>query len=125
MRCRQKDLFDVLKAYAYFNSHIGYCQGMSFIAGLLLMFMPAEGTHDVCASPLRIVHVVGDLFSADAFFLFVEVMERLDNVHDPKMQGLMRNAELLDKMLRIEAPQISQHLVRLPLRVHAPRGRWV
>ena len=32
----------VLHAYAGYNLGVGYCQGMGFIAGTLVMYMPAE-----------------------------------------------------------------------------------
>lgn len=32
----------VLAAYALHNPKVGYCQGMNFLAGLLLLFMPEE-----------------------------------------------------------------------------------
>lgn len=34
---KQQALFNVLKAYALYDSEIGYCQGQAFVAGLLLM----------------------------------------------------------------------------------------
>ena len=33
----QVSLFNVLRAYSSLDDEVGYCQGMSFIAGLLLM----------------------------------------------------------------------------------------
>jgi hypothetical protein len=35
-------LTGVLKTYAYYNPEIEYCQGMNFIAGLLLMVFKDE-----------------------------------------------------------------------------------
>jgi hypothetical protein len=32
----------VLKAYSTYDTAVGYCQGMGFIAALLLMFMSEE-----------------------------------------------------------------------------------
>lgn len=49
---------------------IGYCQGMSYMAATLLMVMQPE----------------------DAFYTLVWMMERLDNVHDPKMSGYVEVA---------------------------------
>jgi hypothetical protein len=39
---QQKNLFHVLGAYSMYNQEIGYCQGMSQIAALLLMYMEEE-----------------------------------------------------------------------------------
>ena len=35
--CGQMSLFNLLKAYSLLDSEVGYCQGLSFVAGLLLM----------------------------------------------------------------------------------------
>ena len=40
--CRQQALFHVLGAYSMYNTEIGYCQGMSQIAALLLMYLNEE-----------------------------------------------------------------------------------
>ncbi|XP_053669039.1 mucin-5AC-like [Anopheles marshallii] len=39
---RQRSLFNVLVAYSMYNSEVGYCQGMSGLAGVLLMYMEEE-----------------------------------------------------------------------------------
>ncbi len=39
---RQQCLFNVLKAYALFDTDVGYCQGMGFVTGLLLLYMSEE-----------------------------------------------------------------------------------
>ena len=39
---RQQALFHVLAAYSMYNTEVGYCQGMSQIAALLLMYMNEE-----------------------------------------------------------------------------------
>jgi hypothetical protein len=36
---RQSDLFHVLAAYSVYNTEVGYCQGMSQIAAVLLMYL--------------------------------------------------------------------------------------
>lgn len=38
----QRALFNVLCAYSIYNSEVGYCQGMSQVAALLLMYMEEE-----------------------------------------------------------------------------------
>lgn len=39
---KQKSLYNVLVAYSMYNSEVGYCQGMSGLAGVLLMYMNEE-----------------------------------------------------------------------------------
>lgn len=36
----QEELFNLLKAYSLTDMPVGYCQGMGFLAGILLMYMP-------------------------------------------------------------------------------------
>ena len=38
----QDSMRRVLRAYASYDPDVGYCQGMGFVAGTLLMYMPAE-----------------------------------------------------------------------------------
>ncbi|ELT93344.1 hypothetical protein CAPTEDRAFT_212886 [Capitella teleta] len=38
----QLALFNLLKAYSLLDKEVGYCQGLSFVAGILLMHMPEE-----------------------------------------------------------------------------------
>jgi hypothetical protein len=40
--CRQRDLFQVLKAYSILNSTVGFSQAQAPLAAFLLMHMPAE-----------------------------------------------------------------------------------
>jgi len=37
-----ESLCDILKTYAFFNPEVEYCQGMNFIAGLLLLFFKSD-----------------------------------------------------------------------------------
>ena len=46
---RQQALFHVLGAYSMYNTEVGYCQGMSQIAALLLMYLNEE----VCVTGLE------------------------------------------------------------------------
>ncbi|KAF5928686.1 hypothetical protein HPG69_008474, partial [Diceros bicornis minor] len=39
---KQQSLFHVLAAYSIYNTEVGYCQGMSQITALLLMYMNEE-----------------------------------------------------------------------------------
>lgn len=39
---KQRSLFNILAAYSIYNSEVGYCQGMSQVAALLLMYMDEE-----------------------------------------------------------------------------------
>lgn len=39
---KQQQLFNVLVAYSVYNTEVGYCQGMSTLAGMLLMYLGEE-----------------------------------------------------------------------------------
>jgi hypothetical protein len=41
---RQRALFNVLKAYSVLDKELGYCQSMSFIVAILLLYMPEQVT---------------------------------------------------------------------------------
>lgn len=42
---KNRVMFDILKAYSVYDSEVGYCQGLSFCIGTLLMLklQPVEG----------------------------------------------------------------------------------
>lgn len=40
-------LFNILKAYSILDEEVGYCQGLSFVAGILLMHMKEEEAYDI------------------------------------------------------------------------------
>ncbi|OMJ70048.1 hypothetical protein SteCoe_32067 [Stentor coeruleus] len=40
----QQSLRNILRAYAFFDTEIGYCQGMGYIAGIARMYMDEENT---------------------------------------------------------------------------------
>ena len=78
---RQQDLFHVLAAYSMYNSEVGYCQGMSQIAALLLMYLDEE---------------------EEAFWALSQLMvDRKYNMHGffiPQFPRLMRFQEHHDKV---------------------------
>ena len=39
---RQKQLYNILAAYSVYNTEIGYCQGMSTLTALILMYLADE-----------------------------------------------------------------------------------
>ncbi|RKP35149.1 rab-GTPase-TBC domain-containing protein, partial [Dimargaris cristalligena] len=50
----QRQLFDILKAYAHYNPEVGYCQGMGRLVGVFLMqHMSAEDSFWLLAATIR------------------------------------------------------------------------
>lgn len=41
-KCGNNKLYNVLKAYANYDNEVGYVQGMNYIVGLLLFYIPDE-----------------------------------------------------------------------------------
>ncbi|KAJ9600546.1 hypothetical protein L9F63_026315, partial [Diploptera punctata] len=89
---KQQALFNVLGAYSVYNLDIGYCQGMSQIAALLLMYLNEE----------------------DAFWaLSVLVSDKKYNMHGffiPGFPKLIRYQEHHDKIMNKFLPKLKKHL---------------
>ncbi|XP_077554061.1 growth hormone-regulated TBC protein 1-like isoform X5 [Haemaphysalis longicornis] len=77
---QQASLFNVLVAYAQFNQGVGYCQGLNFVAGLLLL-----ATEDEEAT----------------FWLLRALLERLlPDYYGRHMSGLLTDIEVLAQLIR-------------------------
>lgn len=76
----------LLQAFAVFNPRIGYCQGLNFIAGMMLVFMQEE----------------------DAFWLLVTVVERLlpDDYFTRSMVGTYVDQYVLAHIVKKCLPRI-------------------
>lgn len=42
LHCRQRALFNVLRAFANYDAEVGYCQGMTNIVATILMYCEEE-----------------------------------------------------------------------------------
>ena len=95
-------LFHIIKVYSILDTEIGYCQGLCFIAGLLLMHLPEE----------------------DAFTIFMEIMGdddnslpcnakkfNLRNLFKPEMQQVAMHNYIIQRILSELAPDLSEHLI--------------
>ena len=58
-------LLRVLRAYAVYDTEVGYCQGMNFLAGLLLTWMPNEATAFAGLVVLMQQQGLRDLYKSD------------------------------------------------------------
>ncbi|KAJ1564777.1 GTPase-activating protein [Nowakowskiella sp. JEL0078] len=86
----QESLFNVVKAYSLFDPEVGYCQGISFIVGPLLLNMPEEEAFCCC------VRLMKDYNFRELF--------------TPKMTGLQTWLFQFDKVLEEQMPAVSKHL---------------
>ncbi|KAK3733569.1 hypothetical protein QZH41_014819 [Actinostola sp. cb2023] len=89
---KQQALFHVLAAYSMYNVEVGYCQGMSGIAAILLMYLNEE----------------------DAFWaLSIMLTGRKHSMHGlfiPGFPKLLRFQEHHDRILKKLAPRLFKHL---------------
>lgn len=88
----QLALFNVLKAYAILDRQVGYCQGLSFIVGILLL------------------HVNNS--EENAFYLLKYLMIDLNlrEQYKPDMKGLQKFMYQFSRLLYEECPQLYKHL---------------
>ncbi|XP_034530046.1 USP6 N-terminal-like protein [Notolabrus celidotus] len=89
---KQQALFHVLTAYSMYNTEVGYCQGMSQITALLLIYMNEE----------------------DAFWALVRLLSApkhsMHGFFVPGFPKLMRFQEHHDRILKKTMPKLKQHL---------------
>ncbi|XP_051547171.1 USP6 N-terminal-like protein isoform X2 [Myxocyprinus asiaticus] len=89
---KQQDLFHVLTAYSVYNTEVGYCQGMSQITALLLIYMNEEDAFWALVKLLS-----GQKYAMHGFFV-------------PGFPKLMRFQEHHDHILQKMMPKLKQHL---------------
>ncbi|KAF1807360.1 rab-GTPase-TBC domain-containing protein [Mucor lusitanicus] len=86
----QEMLFNVIKAYSLFDEHVGYCQGLHFVVGVLLLHMPDEA----------------------AFCVLLKLMGHygLRGHFTPQMEKLHEHMYQFDQLLLQHLPQVHRHL---------------
>ncbi|KAK5981829.1 Rab-GAP TBC domain-containing protein [Trichostrongylus colubriformis] len=89
---KQQSLMNVLAAYAMYNTEVGYCQGMSQIAALFLMYLDEEDTF-WCMHAL----MVGKKHTMHGFFV-------------PGFPKLSRFEAHFKKILKKYKPRVYKHL---------------
>jgi hypothetical protein len=88
-------LGNVLNAYANLNPEVGYCQGMNFLAGLLITVSESSNSSS----------------EEDVFWMFVSLME-YDGLRDFYKEGfpmLLRYSSVFLDLLRRDAPDLFSH----------------
>lgn len=89
--CMQKALYNVLLAYGHHNPAVGYCQGMNFIAGYLLIVTKDE---------------------EKSFWLMEALLGRiLPDYYSPAMLGLKTDQEVLGELVKVKIPPVWQIMV--------------
>nr|XP_033813812.1 USP6 N-terminal-like protein isoform X2 [Geotrypetes seraphini] len=103
---KQQALFHVLAAYSLYNTEVGYCQGMSQITALLLMYMNEE----------------------DAFWALVKLFSgpkhAMHGFFVPGFPKLIRFQDHHDKILKKFMPKLKQHLDSQELHTSLYTMKW-
>ncbi|EGT40667.1 hypothetical protein CAEBREN_11598 [Caenorhabditis brenneri] len=97
-------LLQVLHAFCLHNTHIGYCQGMNFLAATALLFVGPE----------------------DAFWFLIAITERyFDKTYfDSNLTGAQADQEVLKGLLEVQHPKIMTHLKSLDIDVASFTLNW-
>jgi hypothetical protein len=86
------DMRDILVAYANHNPSLGYCQGMSYVAGMLLV------TFDNVE---------------DAFWTFLTLMDQhMRGSYDARVSGMIKDGKIFERLLAERMPSLAAHLER-------------
>ncbi|CAK7295136.1 USP6 N-terminal-like protein [Vulpes lagopus] len=88
----QRALFHVLAAYLVYDTEVGYCQGMSEIAAILLMFLPEEDAFWALTQLM-----VGDRHAMHGFFV-------------PGFPKLLRFQAHQERVLQRALPDLRKHM---------------
>ncbi|KAK3884536.1 hypothetical protein Pcinc_011209 [Petrolisthes cinctipes] len=91
---KQQQLFHVLVAYSMYNQEVGYCQGMSQIAALLLMYLNEEDAFWALSALMA-----SSKYAMHGFFI-------------PGFPKLLRYQQHHDKILEKFLPKLKKHLER-------------
>ncbi|XP_043275362.1 growth hormone-regulated TBC protein 1-A-like isoform X2 [Venturia canescens] len=100
----QHQLYNILLAFAHQNETVGYCQGLNYIAGLLLLVTKSEET---------------------AFWLLKILIEKiLPEYYTPTMDGLLTDIDVLAELVRLKMPDVYQHVTELGLPWAVITTKW-
>jgi len=101
----RSQLHNIMKAYSVYDSEVGYCQGLSFIAGLFIM---------------------QDIKEELVFTIFVRLMEsyNLRTLFTPKMPGLMLLIYQFNAIFQTYIPALYFHFYRYNLSPMMYASQW-
>jgi len=91
---QQQQLLRVLNAYAAYNPKVGYCQGMNFVVGLLLL--------------------VSDYQEEETFGVLVCFMDHggLSGFYRERLPLLRRYLRAFDKLVQETVPELREHFIK-------------
>jgi hypothetical protein len=93
----------VLRAYAFKNSVLGYCQSMNFLAALFILVMPED----------------------EAFWTLAHVVEvLLPDYFEVSLEGLQVDTLVLETLLKTHTPKAMQRLLELQMSLSYVTTAW-
>ncbi|KAF5275661.1 hypothetical protein FQA39_LY06773 [Lamprigera yunnana] len=99
-----KQLFNILVAFAHYNKEVGYCQGLNYIAGLLLLVTKSEES---------------------SFWLLTTLVEAiLPKYYAKTMSGLLIDLNVLDEIVQKNEPQIYKHVKNIGMPWAVASTKW-
>ncbi|CAL8079014.1 unnamed protein product [Calicophoron daubneyi] len=100
----QEYLFQVSRAYSLYDDEVGYCQGLSFFAAVLLLHMPVE----------------------QAFILLVRVSNHygVRELFLDDFDGLHMRLYQLNRIIQDQLPDVAKHFKELGLETHMYASQW-
>ncbi|XP_029004110.1 rab GTPase-activating protein 1-like isoform X2 [Betta splendens] len=100
----QDSLYKICKAYSVYDEEIGYCQGQSFLAAVLLLHMPEE----------------------QAFCVLVKVMYEygLRALYKNNFEDLHCKFYQLERLMQEQLPDLWSHFQELNLEAHMYASQW-
>ncbi|KAL3277172.1 hypothetical protein HHI36_012522 [Cryptolaemus montrouzieri] len=100
----QDSLYRVSKAYAVYDSEVGYCQGLSFLAATLLLHMPEE----------------------QAFCVLVKLMYDygLRDLYKDGFDNLYLRLYQLNRLMEEQLASLSQHFTEHNIETHMFASQW-
>ncbi|XP_058459277.1 rab GTPase-activating protein 1-like [Malaya genurostris] len=100
----QDSLYKVSKAYAVYDTEVGYCQGLSFIAASLLLHMPEE----------------------EAFSVLVALMYNygLRDMYKLGFESLYLRLYQLNRLMKDQLPDLYEHFYNTGIESHMFASQW-
>jgi len=100
----QKSLFNVLKAFSLYDESVGYCQGLSFVAALLLMKVPDE----------------------QAFYILARLLKGHDlrSFYTEDMRGVQLRMYQMNRLIQQLFPAMYKHLEELEVKTSLMLIPW-
>lgn len=99
-----QQLYNVLATFAHQNVEVGYCQGLNYVAGLLLLVTKDEEL---------------------SFWLLKTLIERiLPKYYIPSMAGLITDLDVLNDLIKQLEPEVHRHIVNIGMPWAMGTTKW-